>query len=348
MLYLVLFTFAFFGCTNAPYRGKDLLGADEFIMDSYRIREGKSSILEMEGSPVSSLSSPLLEPYQDTIQEGDILNIALFHPSREDLSHSIRDISSSIGFRVANGTISLPGLAEIEIANMTLEEARKKIESAYQMHIRDVDLFITYRERTERKVELAGMVKVPSIPVDGKMRLFEALAIAAVPPNANLFKSYIVRDCQMLPVDLYKLIKEGDMQQNIVLHGGDKIYIAESSASSIMVLGEVGKEKVIDLPNGFMTLQQAIAEAGGILPSGDRSYIQVIRGNVLYPRIYTMSWRHIVRLPSTSLLVMPGDIIYVAATPIAEWNRFVSQLLPTFIGLDLVTKGIRGIGVNVP
>jgi len=48
------------------------------------------------------------------------------------------------------------------------------------------------------------------------------------------------------------------------------------------------------------------------------------------------------------MLLIPGDIVYVAATPIAEWNRFVNQLLPTFIGLDLVTKGIKSVGVNVP
>ena len=48
------------------------------------------------------------------------------------------------------------------------------------------------------------------------------------------------------------------------------------------------------------------------------------------------------------MLLIPGDIVYVAATPIAEWNRFVNQLLPTFIALDLVTKGIKSVGVNVP
>jgi polysaccharide export outer membrane protein len=158
----------------------------------------------------------------------------------------------------------------------------------------------------------------------------------------------MVRDNSLVAVDFYKLLKNGDMSQNIVMRGGDKIYIAEPSATTLMVLGEVGKERVVDLPSGFMTLRQALAEAGGIAATGDRAFIQVIRGNILHPKIYTLHWQHVIALPSDSMLLIPGDIVYVAATPITEWNRFVSQLLPTFIGIDLITKGIKSIGVNVP
>jgi polysaccharide export outer membrane protein len=174
------------------------------------------------------------------------------------------------------------------------------------------------------------------------------MSVARVPTNANFFKSYVIREDALLPVDLYKLMKEGDMAQNIVMRGGDKVYIADAAASSLMVLGEVGKERVVDLPNGFMTLRQALAEAGGIPITGDKAYIQVIRGNILNPKIYTLNWRHVIHLPSDSMLLIPGDIVYVAATPMTEWNRFVTQLLPTLIGVDLVTKGIRGVGVNIP
>jgi polysaccharide export outer membrane protein len=115
-----------------------------------------------------------------------------------------------------------------------------------------------------------------------------------------------------------------------------------------MVLGEVNRPRVIDIPNGFMTLSQALAEAGGIQITGDRRYIQVIRGNIQCPKIYTLHWSHIIHLPCDSMLLIPGDIVYVAATPLTEWARFVNQILPTLIGIDLVTKGVKNIGVNVP
>lgn len=336
------------GCSNMPYKGSDVLGADEFVMDSYKIKEGKFSILEMiQGKEMEPLSAELLEPYIDLVHEGDLLRIVLFHPTRSDLVSACSSVNKEMGFPVVQGKILLPDLQAITVEGLTLDEARLKIQSEYQKEIRDVQVFVTFQDRCERKVELAGLVNMATVPVDGRMRLFELLALARVPSNANLFKSYLIRDQQMLPVDFYKLIKDGDMSQNIVMRGGDKIYIADPSDSSIMVLGEVGKECLISVPNGFTTLRKVLAEAGGIPYTGDKSYIQIIRGNILHPKIYTINWLHMIHLPSDSLLLIPGDIVYVAAKPLTEWNRFVTQILPTLIGFDLVSKGIKSVGVNV-
>ncbi len=332
-----------------PYKGKDVLGADEFVMDSYKIKEGKFSILEvMQGKDFEPLPGALLEPYADTIHEGDILSISLFHPTRHDLVSTLAALSQSVGFRVQEGKLIVPDLPPIEVSNLTLEEARVKIQNEYQNQIQDVQIFLSFQARIERKVELAGHVQVPTIAVDGRLRLFETLALAKVPSCANFFRSYLVRDQTMLPVDFYKLIKEGDMSQNVVMRGGDKIYIADAEDSTIMVLGEVGKECSLNIPNGFMTLRKALAEAGGIPYTGDKSYIQVIRGNVLHPKIYTLNWKHVIHLSNDSMLLIPGDIVYVAAKPLTEWNRFVTQVLPTLIGFDLISKGVKSIGVNLP
>lgn len=332
-------------CGNAPYTGNDALGADEFVIDSYKIREGKFSILQLEGKSYTEFSTDLLQEYKDTIQEDDILEIVFYNPSQPEIASAVQTIGSTIGFQVISGKISLPGLEPIEIQGLTLEEARKKTQTGLS---EETQLFFAYKDRPKQKVELAGLVDLSTIPIDGHIRLFETLSLAKLSPQANLFKSYVVRENRILPVDLYKLVKEGDMSQNIVMRGGDKIYIAEPSASTFMVLGEVGQECVVAMPNGFMSLKQALAEARGIPYTGNKSYIQVIRGNILNPKIYTLTWDHLIHLPNDSLLLIPGDIVYVATTPITEWNRFVTQLLPTLIGIDLVTKGIKSIGVNVP
>lgn len=334
---------ALFGCTNPPYQGKEVLGASEFILDSYKIREGKFSILEMEGKSYQELPNEYLKEYEDLIQDGDVFRIAVYHPSRRDISEAVERIGNTIGYRVEGGKVLLPDLPAITIEGLTLDEARERIEQAYLQEIRDIEVFIAYKDRLERKVELTGLVQVSSLPVDGKMRLYEALATARVPPEANLYKSYLVRGLKPLPVDFNKLLKEGDMLQNVVLRGGDKVYIADKAASNLMVLGEVSKEGIVDLPAGSMPLREALAKAGGIMYTGDKAYIQVIRGNITRPKIYTLNWRHIIRLPTDSMLLMPGDIVYVAATPITEWNRFVSQLFPSFTALDLFCRGYGGL-----
>jgi len=323
---------------NGPYMGKDLFGADEFVLDSYKIREGKFSILEMQGRSIDELDEALLDEYKDKIHDDDVLLIALYQPKRRDVADAVHFVGSTIGYRVEDGKIILPDLEPIEVGGLTLEEARQKIQSYYREHIMDTEVFITYKDRIARKVELAGLVALSSVPVDGKIRLFDVLSKARVPPEANLFKSYLARDGELVPVDMNKLLKEGDMAQNIVMQGGDKIYIAEPSAATLMVMGEVGREQVLSLPAGYMPLRQALAQAGGVPYTGDKSYIQVIRGNIAKPKIYTLNWEHVIHLPNESLLLMPGDIVYVAPKPITEWNRFISQLLPTFTGFDVVGK----------
>lgn len=304
-----------FGCHSPLYIDRNHSGADEFVMDSYKIQQGKFSILEMEGKIFDEIPAEYFEEYQDTIHDGDILFITLFHPTRADLSKAVADIGASIGFHVQGGNIRLPDLGLVSIAHLTLEEAAQKIESLYRSQTQEVQVYLSYKRRQTHTVELCGCVSTVSVPIDGRLRLFDVLSKAKILPNANLFKSYILRENQTLAIDLFKLLKEGDMSQNIVMRGGDKIYIAEPSAATLMVLGEVRKEILIDVPNGFLTIWEAIAQAGGILSTGNKSFIQVIRGNIHHPKIYTLTWDHIIHLPTSSMLLIPGDIVYVTATP---------------------------------
>lgn len=332
-----LFTFLLIALATScsrPCHKYDIFGADEFVIDSYKIKQGKLAILEMEGTDLGDLDCETMEEYKDVIAEDDILNIAVYHPKRRDIMDSIHLINERVGFRVSDGNVELPDLPTISVAGLTLEEARLKIQESYQNEIQDIEVFIKYRDRLSRKVELTGSVGVPVIPVDGKIRLYEVMALARVPNNANFFKSYVVRDGGQLPLDLYKLMNQGDMTQNIVMRGGDKIFIANPSDSSVMVMGEVGSPRPVHLPYGFISLREALVAAGGIPFTGNRDCIQVIRGNLQCPKIYVLSWDHIIHLPNDSLLLMPGDTVYVSEKPITAWNRFIDQLLPSCVGVQ--------------
>ena len=194
-----------------------------------------------------------------------------------------------------DGRIYLPDLGFIDLLGLTLDEAKEKIEKRFKKEIDDIDVFIAYKNRLIKKVELAGLVQVSSIPIDGKTRLFDIISIAKPAADANFFKSYIVRDNKALSVDLNKLIKEGDMTQNIIMRAGDKIYIAEGSSANLMVMGEVNRPTVIDLPTGYISIREALTKAGGIPYTGDKSYIQVIRGSIVNPKIYILNWQHVLQ-----------------------------------------------------
>jgi len=308
-------------------------GADEFVIDSYQIRQGKLAILGMEGHCIGDLPMGAMLEYEDVIAEDDILNIALYHPSRRDLMDSIQFINQTIGFKVTNNCIDIPDIPPVYVSGLTLSEAREVIKEAFEDHIQDVEVFITYKDRLARKVDLAGLVSVPYIPVDGKMRLYEVLSKARVPTNANFFMSYVERDGELLPIDMHRLMVEGDMSQNIVMRGGDKVFIADPAEARAMIMGEVARPIAVNLPSGYMSLREALVVAGGIPYTGNKNCIQVIRGSLLNPKIYVLSWQHIIHLPNDSLLLIPGDTVYVSEKPITRWNRFISQLLPSLNGV---------------
>lgn len=316
-------------------------GADEFVIDSYKIRQGKLSILEMQGFEIGELPAYAMDEYQDLIAEDDILNIAIYHPSRRDLMESINTINNTIGFRVVNGQVNIPDIPPLVVSGLTLLQARDRIQDAFREEIRDVEVFISYKDRLARKVDLAGAVATPSLPVDGKMRLYEALCKAHVPNNANFFMSYICRDGKVLPIDLHRLRNQGELCQNIVMRGGDKIFIAAPEDARAMVMGEVGRPTPVPLPYGSMSLREALVVAGGIPFTGNKNCIQVIRGSLLNPKIYVLSWEHIIHLPNESLLLIPGDTVYVSEKPITQWNRFISQLLPSFGGIEAANGAYR-------
>ncbi|CCB85172.1 MULTISPECIES: polysaccharide biosynthesis/export family protein [Parachlamydia] len=322
------------GCSR-PYCDYAIVGADEFVTDSYKIREGKFGILEMEGIETGCIPPEAMEEYQDAIAEDDVLNVVVYHPKRKDLMESFQFINDKVGgFRVYQGRLELPDIESVYVEGLTLEEARMEVQARLSEHIQDAEVFIGYKDRLLRKVELAGLVKVPAVPVDGKIRLFEVLSKASPPPQANLYMSYVLRNGMPMAVDMYKLMNTGDMSQNIVMRGGDKIFIASPSDATVMLMGEVGLPTAVSLPYGFMSLREALVAARGIPYTGDRRRIQVIRGNIPCPKIYVLSWEHIIHLPNNSLLLMPGDTVYVSEKPITAWNRFINQLLPSFQGVQ--------------
>ena len=334
LIILLLLCTIFSGCSSTNCYDYTVYGADEFIMDSYCINEGKLCVHEMQGCCEDDLPDEALCEYKDTVAEDDILDIVFHHPTRHDLAVQLNSINNKIGFRVRNGMVDIPDLDPIQVEGLTLDETRDALQSAFRQQVEDIELFVNYRDRLQRKVQLAGMVSVPTIPVDGKIRLFEVLALAGTNTQANWYQSYVLRNGCPLPIDLNRLVVQGDMCQNIVMRGGDQIYVADPNESKVMIMGEVGLPRTIAVPRGKITLREALVEARGIPFTGNKRCIQVIRGELPCPKVYRLCWDHVIGLPNHSLMLMPGDTVYVSETPITKWNRFISQILPSIHGLQ--------------
>ncbi len=324
-IYLILFIFLFSGCV-APVYQNTTYGIDEFTKDSQQIAQGKTAILSLEDNESISLSQCRFTDDEKVI-DGDILSVTLFCPKRPDRIAAIEMINQRTGFVIAEGRLCLPYLDPIDVSHLTLSEVRANIQSAYSEQINDIKVYINYKKRKERFVQVIGAHQT-MIAIDGGTKLSQVLAKAGIPVNANLFKSMVVRNGVQIPIDLYKLIHQGDESQNIMIEGGDQIFLANGMDATVLVMGEVGNPIVIPVLYGSISLREALAIARGVIFTGNISCIQVIRGRLNEPKIYSLSWNKMMNISNKSLLLIPGDIVVISERAITQWNRFIDQLQP--------------------
>ncbi|MDP1880555.1 MAG: SLBB domain-containing protein [Parachlamydiaceae bacterium] len=327
LLLFFCFSFMITSCVPPVYDGTTY-NLDDFINDSLIIAQGKYAIQEFEDKDEEYPLNCEFDPREDTIIDGDVLTISLYCPQRRERVYKLEMINYLTGFVICNGQLTLPEAEPILVEGLTLNELKYKIEEIYCENLKFGKIFISYRKRQNRLVTIIG-TRIPAVQINEKMRLSEVLAKAGMSPLANLYKSYIVREGNKLPIDFYKLIHLGDDTQNIYVKNGDQIFIAKNSAVTVMVTGEVADPRIISLPYGHIPLIEALAMSGGILFTGDKCYIHVIRGELKSPKVYILKWKELLHEPNQSLLLMSGDVVYITETPLVQWNRFISQLQPS-------------------
>jgi len=83
----------------------------------------------------------------------------------------------------------------------------------------------------------------------------------------------------------------------------------------VIVLGGTGGQ-VITLDNENMTIAEVLALYGGVQMGLKANNIRLIRGDLSDPEVFQIDLTTITGLKSSSLIVMPGDIIYVE-----PWRR---------------------------
>ena len=108
------------------------------------------------------------------------------------------------------------------------------------------------------------------------------------------------------------------------------INVINYRSQRIQVIGAVGRPQTVSLADVPLTILDAITQAGGVQKNAQTSTIFVIRGTSSQPKLYLLN----ARSPSNLLLaekfkLYPNDIIYVPTTGLSNWNRVISNVLPT-------------------
>ena len=79
---------------------------------------------------------------------------------------------------------------------------------------------------------------------------------------ADLRHSFVMRQGQLIPVDFFRLLREGDTAYNIYLQPDDFIYVPSALSQEIFVLGAVRFPHAVPYSER-MTLASAFSQASG-------------------------------------------------------------------------------------
>jgi polysaccharide export outer membrane protein len=302
-----------------------------------------------EKQATQDISKLLGKPGTYNIESGDVLSIVVWdHPElagpaiagAPGAAGTVMDpitntpATQSAGFVVdQDGVIQFPYAGALKVAGMTQDQARTMLTKKLAHYIRNPKITLRVQSFRSKRVYIDGEVKTPGLqPInDIAMTLMEAINRAGgMLPTADQSQIMVNRSGTNYHINLPQLVQKGVNPSNIMLANGDVVRVLSRDESKIFVSGEVTQPRSLTMHNGRLTLNEALGESGGISPiSGDASQVYVIRKSSTQPIVYRLDAKAPGALAlAESFELQPKDVVYVAATPLANWNRTISQILP--------------------
>jgi polysaccharide biosynthesis/export protein len=322
------------------------------------------AVTNVSGEVVKAALTPeMLKPSDIpfTLGPGDSLEI-------EIIGNAASRATTPVGL---DGKIYFSLLPGLDVWGLTLDQTRALLEKELAKYVSNPQVGLTLRTVGSKHVWVLGRLNRPGIyPLNGAMTLLESLAQAggtARSPSqvtsqelADLRHSFVVRQGQFLPVDFYRLLRSGDMSQNIYLQPDDFVFVPSTLANEVYVLGAVRIPRAVPYQEP-MSLISAIAGSDGpdqlqwIQPSDNGpfmkdaylSHVAILRGSLAEPQISVVDCKAIMKGRAPDVRLEPGDIIYVPNSPYTTVKRYVNLIVNTFVTTIAANEGIRAAGQNV-
>ncbi|MCA9483971.1 MAG: polysaccharide biosynthesis/export family protein [Nitrospina sp.] len=217
-----------------------------------------------------------------------------------------------------DGTISYPLIGDMKAQGLTPAELKENITQKLRKYIKDASVTVVVMAINSINISVAGEVKAPgTYKINRPVTLMHMFSVVqGFTQQADLRKSYILRDGKKLNVDINALIKDDDFSQNIWLKPNDIIFIHDNFESRVNITGEVKAPQVITYQEG-MTIMDAVLLSGGLTDiakanatqiyrkKGDRSEQNIEKINVELDKVIFDGDL------SKNTVLQPGDIIFV-------------------------------------
>lgn len=292
------------------------------------------------GADISQLIAPAA-PY--TIESGDQVSITVWdHP---ELGGGGMATSSASGFSASapvvpavftvnqQGAIQFPYVGMLQFAGLTEPQARDLLTTRLAHYIRNPSVTLTVQSYRSKRIYVDGEVKLPGVQTinDIPMTLMEAINRAGgFQTSADQSQVTLNRKGTLYRINLPQLVQRGVNPADIMLQNGDVLRVRPRDESKVFVSGEVIGPRALQMHNGRLSLSEALGESGGINPlTGDARQIYVVRKSAAEAVVYQLNADNSGALAlAEGFELEPKDIIYVAATPLTNWYRTISQIFP--------------------
>jgi protein involved in polysaccharide export with SLBB domain len=326
---------------------------------------GAPAVTNVTGEIVKTPLTPeMLHPTSTpfTLGPGDVIEIEIIGSATPSRVLTPVGLDGKIYYNL------LPGL---DVWGLTLDQTRELLEKELAKYVTQPQVGLTLRVVGSKHVWVLGRLNHPGIfPLTGSMTLLESLALAGGTAHsasqitsqelADLRHSFVVRQGQFLPVDFHRLLRAGDMTQNIYLQPDDFVYVPSSLVNEVYVLGAVKFPRAVAYQEP-MSLISAIAgsegperlqwisgvDNGPFMKDAYLSHVAIIRGSLAEPQIAVVDCNAIMKGRAPDVRLEPGDIIFIPNSPYTTIKRYVNLIVNTFVTTIAANEGIRAGGQNV-
>jgi len=270
--------------------------------------------VKIERAPDRKLLTPPVKPY--LLGPGDIVEIEIAEVGGT-LARTFVMPDGMVYYNLAGG-VRAEGLTTAQFS----EQLREALMRDYSNPLVNVSLV----EVRSRRYWILGRVFKPGLyPLRQPTTLLEAISQAGglftsrfsgtTEELADLSKSVVIRDGEILPVNFEKLVRSGDTSQNIYLRHNDYIYLPSAATSTVLILGAVAAPQAVGYKDS-LTLIDCIAQCKGPAKGAYLKEVVIVRGSLDKPAASIVNLQAILTGKETNVLLQAGDIVWIPKRPL--------------------------------